>query len=511
MPRFSAKAKEIWDEIWYNTDIVKANELLEELKDPLDIAFGKLFIAYYYAFFQQQGEYLELLTEIENENTRLQDQFLRFIINWYYCMYYMGFNVPIVSKEQAEKYLDIIEQSLQDIDYKDDWEKYYCIGWYYLIKAWYTHVIKDDLSNAIKFQKKSIEVWSKIPDDGEYYSAGGHNTLGFYCFQNGDFKEAEKSLNLTLNACEKYNNLLQLWPLGNLSSINFLRGDLQKAKELIIQGLDVAKRFKNSFGIYFSLTRNGDYLYIEGKYDEAIKAHQESLKYRKQHDDPLQIFMGYFNIFNYYYQRLKLTTDKAFLTQAEQTLTDLQELSEKHADNKTMVNYTDYAQALIFKHGNIIKKGKAIMTLQELIEIYPNNIEFSLNLLELLFEDYLMSEDQDTIKEIDELMEKIGKVPLRNNPEAISSFLSQQIFLAKYIYYIKGDISVALNILHNTADHLKKFKLSNLEEKLNAETLILENELTKWENVDITIKERIKASEFNKYIQQALKYANQQK
>ncbi len=54
MPRFSAKAKEIWDEIWYNTDIAKAKSLLKELKDPLDIAIGKGFIAIHYLMFQQE-------------------------------------------------------------------------------------------------------------------------------------------------------------------------------------------------------------------------------------------------------------------------------------------------------------------------------------------------------------------------------------------------------------------------------------------------------------------------
>ncbi|OLS24022.1 MAG: hypothetical protein HeimC2_24130 [Candidatus Heimdallarchaeota archaeon LC_2] len=37
MPRFSAKAKEIHDEIRYNTNIVNANKLLEGLKDPRSI------------------------------------------------------------------------------------------------------------------------------------------------------------------------------------------------------------------------------------------------------------------------------------------------------------------------------------------------------------------------------------------------------------------------------------------------------------------------------------------
>lgn len=510
MPRFSAKTKEIWDTLSYHTDISKANKTLEGLKDPLDITFGKLFIAWHYFMFQQQSKFLVILAEIENENKILKDQFIQFMINYYYCLYYMGGSTPIVSKGQAEKYFDYIEQSYQGIDYKDDWEKNYCIGWYYDSKAQYEEKFKDDLSNAIKFEKKCIEAWSKIPEDGEYHSAGGYITLSFYYGQNGDFDEAEKSINRALLVYKKYNNLFQRLPLVYLSWLKYLKGDLQKAKELNEKGLEVAKHFDNSYGIYGSLTRKGSYLWQEGEYDESIKTYQESLVYRKQHGDPLSIFWGYFRIFDLYHRRFKTTKDKAFFTQAEQTLTDLQELSKTYSDNKTMINYTNYAQSLILKYGNVRKRAKSIDILEELIKYYPNNIEISLNLLELLFEDVIQSEDQDTINQIVELMEKVIQIPLRNNPQAIFSFISQQIFLAKYIYYIKGDISVALNILHNSTDHVKKFKLNNLVKILDAEIQILENQLTKWDDVDISVKKRIVKSEFNKYIQQALSIADKQ-
>ena len=511
MPRFSAKAKEIHDEISYHSDIKKANKLLEELKEPLDIAFGKLFLAFHYISFEQLGELLEILAEVENDNKRFKDQFIKYLINNYYCLYYMGINNPIVSKEKAEIYLDKIEQSYQDIDYEDDWEKYYCNGTYYFTKAMYEYTIKDDISNAIKLQKKCIEAYSSIPEDGELYSAGGHVNLGVMYLRSGDFEEAEKSHNRALNLFKKYDNLGQLWPLSNLSGLNFIKGDVQKAKELNKQRLVVAKQHNNTFGIYKSLTQKGFYLFQEGNYDEALKAYQESLVYRKQHSEPLQIFMGYFEIYDFYYQRFKITKDKAFLTQAEQIFIDLQDLSKTYSDNNTVVNYTTYAQALILKHGNIIKKAESIQIMQELLKEYPNNIGISINLLDLLFEDVIQSEDQDTINQIDELMEKISKVPLRNNPQALFRFISQQILLAKYNYYIKGDPSLALDILGEAKDRINAYKMDNLVNELDAEIQVLERELTKWDNLDISVKDRIKTSEFSKYIQQALEIADKQK
>lgn len=86
-------------------------------------------------------------------------------------------------------------------------------------------------------------------------------------------------------------------------------------------------------------------------------------------------------------------------------------------------------------------------------------------------------------------MVKISKDPLRNNPQAIFAFISKHIFLAKYSFYIKRDPRVALKILNDAKDRIKTFKLDNL---------------------DISVKERIKQSEFNKYVQQALSLADKQ-
>ncbi len=134
----------------------------------------------------------------------------------------------------------------------------------------------------------------------------------------------------------------------------------------------------------------------------------------------------------------------------------------------------------------------------------------SIGLLELLFEDVLLTEDQDTINKIDALMMKINKIPLRNNLQAIFALISHQIFLAKYNDYIKGDPSLALDILNDAKDRINTYKLDNFVNELDAEIQVLEREITKWDNLDISVNARIKDSEFSKYIEEAFNIANQQ-
>ena len=205
MPRFSVKTKEIFDEIHYSNNIKNAKNLSEKIKDPLDAAFGKLWISEHLLDSQQLDEFLETITEIEKKNENLKDQFLQILINRLFCMYYVGWNNPLISKEQAKIHLYQIEQSYQNINYKDDWEKYFCLSRYYHIKATYEWKIKNDLSNAIKVQKKCVEVTLKIPNDGEAISARSQYNLGLYYYKIGNFDAAEKWYDRALDVYKKYN------------------------------------------------------------------------------------------------------------------------------------------------------------------------------------------------------------------------------------------------------------------------------------------------------------------
>ena len=80
MPRFSSEAKKIFDLIWYESDIQKANTLLSNLTEPIDICFAKTWIATYYLIFYQRDLVLKILKEVE-ENIRYNpDNLLQFSI-----------------------------------------------------------------------------------------------------------------------------------------------------------------------------------------------------------------------------------------------------------------------------------------------------------------------------------------------------------------------------------------------------------------------------------------------
>lgn len=515
MPRFSEKAMEVFDTIWYNADIKKAKMLIEQLDNPVDIVLGKLLSSFYFLNFFVLNESITLLIEIEKiiKNEDIKDQFVLYLFHSLSFYYYSGWEGPSIDKDLSEQHLNDTKQIFQYFEAADDWERNFIDGWHFKTLAFYEFK-NNELHEATKFQRMCLEAWIKISDSDNDFAAIAYNLLGFFLRVIGEFEEAEITLLEALETNQKYNSLWQFTPLINLAAMNATKGDLQKAMEYCNRLLNITKKYENEAGGFirmgWALDMKASYLYAKGYYNEAKKLRQEVLQYFKRTNEPWRIFNGYYAIVEFYNNRYIETDDDIMLHQAEMAYQDLRKFSSAYPNNKNMINFVELAHALILKHGNIRKKAKAIDILEEQSENYPLNIAISFRLLELLFEDAVLTGDQQTIKQIDVLIARISIIPLRNNPLAVFSYVSQKIMVAKYNYYIKGDISSAIEILNSTKIHIEKYKLSNLSSYIEKELGILEKEITKWDNVNISVKERIKKSKFNKYVQEALKYTESQ-
>ncbi|MFW9780483.1 MAG: tetratricopeptide repeat protein [Candidatus Heimdallarchaeota archaeon] len=508
MPRFSQKAKRIFDLIFYNGDVYRARNLLKEITNPLDRAISRVWIAFYLLLFQQFTELQRELAELDEANKRLKDDFLQLIISLHYFAYFMGFNNPVVSRSQSEKYLKIAEKIIQKSPFEDNWEKFLAFGRFETIKAWNAELFQKNVLKAIHHQRKSIVAYSKVPQDGEYLSQAFHVNLGAVLQNNGQFDDAGEAHQKALTFLRKYGNIFQIWPLGSLMEIRYLQGDLIQAKNYAEKFLEVSKQHDNIYGISNALSWKGFFAVQEGSYENALKFYLDSLTYRKQYGVPLRTFFGHLDIFNFYLSRFKVSKDSQYLEEARDVLSDLKKISTANPDDPTITNYMKYAEALVYKYGTLRTKSQALDILEELVELYPDEIEISLNLMELLFEDLSLSGDQETIDQIDRLMLKVGQIPLRKNPRSIFSFISQQIIQAKYHYYLQGDVTRALDLLLNANRRLETYNLPHLMKTLDQEITDLEKERKKWESADLSLKERMKTSEFKQYLQEALLMAS---
>ncbi len=500
VPRFSPKAKKIFDMITYKTDIEQSKVLSKELTNPIDIIFIKIWMLF--GHFSTIN--IELaLAELEDLNLSNPDNFNSYFINCHYFNYYAGYFNPMINIELAEKYFMNLESNYIQIDFLDDWEKYFCEGWYYYFKAIYNHRIGNNLGQGIIFSEKSKESFRLIPEDGWYFAMCiGNNNLAFFQRLAGYFDEAEKNFLIALQEAEKYDSLRQNYPLYNLQALYFQKGELEKIIEFNERSINLCKKFNLIWGIYMNLDIKGDLFYEEGNYDKALKCYQESLIYRKQSNDPLTVSEGYLNLFHLYYQIFKVNEDKEYYSKAENMLRELKKFKDLYPDNNTILNFVNFAEAMILKFGNVTKRAKSVMLFEELTKIWPGNFGVTEEYLEFLFEDYMISEDQETLDKINTLMESVNKFPLFYN--SIGNFVTQQIMLARYQFFIKDDIETAFVILNKAKEKISPYKIERFNSQLEHELMNFKNERTKWEKTDISVKERIQKSEFQKYIQEAL-------
>lgn len=505
MPRFSSQGKKIFDLIYYNGDIQSANKLIDELTSPFDKCFAEFSCAFYYVSFYNRDSTLEKIRELEKFNKSNPDIIFLYFIKMGYFFYYIGFNNnPVISFELATKYYHELEGIFPQIDFYDDWERYFFIGFHYRNQGMYFWIIENNISKGIEFHKKSKEIFSLVPDDGVYLSKGlANNNLGAIQRLGGDFSESEKNLLTAMEELQKYDSRWQVFPLSNLLKIYFQKGEIQKAIELNNQILKISKKFNDIYLIYRNLEMQGDLFYEEGNNEKALESYQESLNFRKKYIDKLELFKGYGKIFNFYYQTFKITKDKYLFQKADEILSECTKLYEQYPDDQTIKNYTKFYQACMFKYGNFSKRAKAGEIFEYLIKFDPNTWSFVVEYLELLFEDYIVSEELETLNKIDLLITKIYNIPLNIN--SIDSFVYQQILLSKYHYYIKNNINYAIELLNKAKNIILPYQLGFLNSKLDINLEMFKQEREKWDKIDFSVKERIEKSEFDKYIQDALK------
>lgn len=81
----------------------------------------------------------------------------------------------------------------------------------------------------------------------------------------------------------------------------------------------------------------------------------------------------------------------------------------------------------------------------------------------------------------------------------------QQIILAKYSYYLKGDIELALENLLTLKSKFSQFQLSQLSALIDQEIESMEAQTNKWSQLSLFFKEWLIQSKFSNYLEESLK------
>lgn len=333
----------------------------------------------------------------------------------------------------------------------------------------------------------------------------GNGGLIWAYIGNGEFEKAEKLQLQLVEDYAGYDNLSQLFGYANLIMLFFYRGEFEEVEKQLETYFQISKHWDYTWGIYHNWTFKAFVLEELGQYVKALEAHTKSLELRILTKQPYTIFLGHRAIFYLYYDTFKATKDQKYLVESQLKSDLLKKLATENPEHSSMTLLSQFSEALLLKFGNIRAKAKAMDIFEGLLKKDLNNIFYILELLDSLFEDVSISMDTQSLQQIENLISQLNKINFGSNPEAIFRFISQQMVLADYSYYIEGDPSAALQILEESKKHLIGRKLDNLSKIIISKIDKLSGELGKWENIDLSIKDRIANSKISDYLQDAIR------
>ncbi|MCE7737714.1 MAG: hypothetical protein GPJ54_22675 [Candidatus Heimdallarchaeota archaeon] len=513
MSRFSSKAIEIMRVLVEETDYKRAATMLEEMDkdDLLNYAWVKIWMAFYQLLELKFNKMLSILNEIDEMNKDLNDEFIQFFIDTTYVWYYSGWGFRITDNEKVDEYLEKVEYCFDKIDCLDDWEKYLIEARYQFAKFQYERASTGDPRKIIIHVERWIEALGKNPINGEYFkNMFGYNFLATYKMLLGEFEYAEKLLYKVISATSNNENLYKRNPYNTLIDLNILKGNFEEALNINDQNLQIADKYNNSFDMAHSLAIKSNIKFSMGEYEEAIQLSKESIEIKKKYGVPIVETNGYLFHFAKLMTRYELTKDENYLNKAKEIFEEIERMRTEYPEDDTIKYISELTQAELKRHGSMRDKVKAMEILEKLSELTPHEPNLWLTLAILYFEDYLLSEDEIVANKIDEIILKLENIKIINNPKIVGNYFLHQSLIAKYHFYVKGDPDAAIKILQNSKDKLETYKIKNIMDFIDDDIIKLKHEITKWDNVSYTLKERIKESKINDYIQLALNVAKQQ-
>lgn len=149
--------------------------------------------------------------------------------------------------------------------------------WYfYDTRGWFQEgedVFRAALNSLKRLGDNDSDPYSRKRLEGIYY-----NYTGWFCHRRGEFKEAHKYLDESLEIFESINARKEMAdPLCTLGILAHINGELDRARSLLEKSLSIYIKNENNWGISHSLRNLGITEFKRGNYKEARTALTESI------------------------------------------------------------------------------------------------------------------------------------------------------------------------------------------------------------------------------------------
>jgi tetratricopeptide (TPR) repeat protein len=479
-------------------------EFAEKHKNTLDGELAFELRALLHILFGEFEEALTILTRYENSVYDLS----RISTYRYLIRYYGGANNPSIDLKKRDEYYQKFHDLHPKLVLTNEWEKK-IFGIYKVIEEFFWETDLEKKADYIPILKRLI---CKIPGYESTFIVLDEAHYGGFFYALGRFDEAREDYELIIKYCKSDWSILGYRGLIYLA-IN--KGDLIEAEEYLNQVWDLVEEGGHYWIKTLMYSIKARLAELRFNIEEAEKVQLDIVTLNESEGKELHVFKALFNLFEFYYRVFQITDNLEYKEKVGNTQSKLEKLAENYPKDLTITRLAKLTKAELLKLGGIKDRTKAIFIFEELLEVYPQSLatmevyprslDIRMHLVELYFEDLARDSTGEAKRIIDSYLDDIQKSPLMKNPTTVSEYSSYQILIAKYIYYLEGDINKALNILYDLQEQAEKLRLKPVEENISKEIKTLEGEIQKWKGVDLTTKERIEKSNIQSYFKSANK------
>ena len=299
---------------------------------------------------------------------------------------------------------------------------------------------------------------------------------------------------------------LGIWACGNISDFEFEQGNLDECLKYSIIQEKLSREINHYITLQWSLDNQANVYWVRKNYTKAEELLNESLCIRLNQKDEIYLFFGYYKLFIQYYNSFRVSKDKKYLEKAKNQVSIMKEIFNQ-SNNNRVLDFISLTESIINKHGSLLQRGLALKNLLDLKNRYERNITIKIHIIDLLFDELVLSEDKEEIsKEISKIMDELEGYDFRNNPFYIFEYVSQQMLVARYYYYIHGKKEKVLKIYWDLLEKLEKLNLPLLLEKVKIDLDKMEKEFDSWNKLlsDKEITDKIKETNFKNYINEGI-------
>lgn len=438
--------------------------------------------------------------EIVESFERIGDDLVDCLILDVSSNYYFTFNDLSIDYKKSYEYHEEALKLSESMTFQDRWEEAF-VKIYEIQRICYKSSGQLELlRNAEKFE----ELIRNYPEIGDYkYLFLNNSAVEFVGTGNLDhaiklFQEVADFMSLSDHI---------ILPLCNSSECYYVKGDLEKSKELITLALEKSITSTNYWLKDLSLLTEARILESERKFNELEQNRINHLKFAQEYGNRVKISESFFNLFSYYIDRYKSTEERVNLNKAFEVKKDFDDLLATDPTNENIKRFNNYANALLFSLGTLRQKVRAIDIFEDLIKIYPHEPGLKLHLIELLWTDLEQDINGESKKQIDRLVEDLENSSGFHSTNIDQVSVSYQILIAKYNFYINGKVEEALESLYSLQKKALSLGYTLIEEKINKEIQALESD-SKWLSVDPSLKERLDRFKLRFYMEDAQLFLN---